>query len=96
MTTVHEIKQVVEANGSKFFTKDTMRFFGDKMSSFSVFEYKETIYLYRRPSAFVNAPFSGHVRAGRTFFNCWKFEENRLHSCPDDETTFIYEEILQR
>ena len=55
-----------------FFSRDTMKFFGDKMSSFGVRTYNGRRILYRKPTAYVKTPFSGIQKAGKTFFSCWE------------------------
>ena len=55
-----------------FFSRDTMKFFGDKMSSFGVRTFDGKRILYRKPTAYVQTPFSGVQKAGRAFFNCWE------------------------
>ena len=54
-----------------FFSRSTMKFFGDKMTSFGVRTYNGRRILYRKPTAYVKPPFSGVQKAGKTFFNCW-------------------------
>jgi len=55
-----------------FFSRNTMKFFGDKMSSFGVRTYNGKRILYRKPTAYVKTPFSGIQRAGKSFFGCWE------------------------
>ena len=59
-------------NKGYFFSRDTMKFFGDKMSSFGVRTFYGKRILYRKPTAYVQTPFSGVQKAGRAFFNCWE------------------------
>ena len=59
-------------NKGYFFSRDTMKFFGDKMSSFGVRTFDGKRILYRKPTAYVQTPFSGVQKAGRGFFNCWE------------------------
>lgn len=55
-----------------FFTRNTMKFFGDKMSSFGVRTFNGKRILYKKPTAYVNTPFSGRKQAGKDFFSCWE------------------------
>ncbi len=59
-------------NEGHFFSRSTMKFFGDKMSSFGVRTYQGKRILYRKPTAYVRTPFSGVQQAGKTFFSCWE------------------------
>ena len=68
-----------------FFSRSTMKFFGDKMSSFGVRTYGGRRILYRKPNAYVKPPFSGIQKAGKTFFNCWEVtvkSENEVDLMP--------------
>jgi len=47
---VSDIKCIHEQNGGYFFSRDTMRFFGDTMKSFGVRNRDDGIYLYRKHS----------------------------------------------
>lgn len=59
-------------NSGYFFSRNTMKFFGDKMSSFGVRTYNGKRILYRKPTAYVKTPFSGIKQAGKDFFGCWE------------------------
>ena len=59
-------------NTGYFFSRSTMNFFGDKMTSFGVRTYNGRRILYRKPTAYVKTPFSGIQKAGKTFFSCWE------------------------
>lgn len=67
--TVSDVKRL---NTGYFFSRQTMRFFGDKMTSFGIRTFSGKRILYRKPTAFVNTPFSGVQRAGKDFFSCWE------------------------
>ena len=60
MMTPQEIKSEYYAKGLElgeerhFFDDDTMRWFGDTMSSFSVVELDNQFYMFRKPTATVN------------------------------------------
>jgi len=56
---------------SYFFSRDTMRFFGDKMTSFGVKWDDGKRILYRKPSAMVNV-FGTWKRAGNEFSRKWE------------------------
>lgn len=47
--TIHEIKRRVEARGSHFFDRKTLRFFGQTMKSFSVRKLTATTWLISAP-----------------------------------------------
>jgi hypothetical protein len=54
-----------------FFNRSTMRFFGDKLSSFGVRSFNGERYMYRKPTAIVNV-MGRYTRAGWQFFSAWK------------------------
>lgn len=60
-------------NEGPFFSRSTMRFFGDKMTSFGVRTFDGKRVLYRKPNAMVNV-FGTWKRAGREFASCWIIE----------------------
>jgi hypothetical protein len=62
------------SNGRRyFFSRDTMRFFGDTMRSFGTKQLDGVVYLYRKPSATVNV-FGNHYRAdsNNTYLGVWR------------------------
>ena len=56
---------------SHFFDRKTMKFFGDKMTSFGIKTINGGRYMYRKPSAKVNV-FGTWKTAGFDFFNVWE------------------------
>jgi len=72
--TIHEIKEANHRAGYFFFSPDTMQFFGDKMGSFEVVNWKGSDIVYRRPGATVNV-FGERKRVSKNndFFGAWKF-----------------------
>jgi hypothetical protein len=70
LKTASDVKYALN-DSSYFFTRKTMRFFGDKMTSFGVRTINGKRYLYRKPSARVNV-FGTWKQAGKDFFGCWE------------------------
>jgi len=66
------VSQIKAAAKGCFFDRKTMRFFGDTMRSFGIRHLDGKTYIYRKPVAYVNAPFSGRVKAEKNFFGCWE------------------------
>lgn len=66
------VSDIKNYNSGYFFSRNTMRFFGDKMSSFGVRTFEGKRILYRKPTAYVKTPFSGIKQAGKDFFGCWE------------------------
>lgn len=66
------VSDIKHHNEGYFFSRSTMRFFGDKMTSFGVRTFEGKRILYRKPTAYVKTPFSGIQQAGKTFFSCWE------------------------
>jgi hypothetical protein len=64
-----------EAQTRYFFSRETMRFFGDTMRSFGVKRLGETVYLYRKPSASVNV-FGRWTQAAENnnFLGIWRLD----------------------
>lgn len=93
--TVLQIKNKVKANGSPFFSRNNMKFFGDTMKSFAtVLDDDGVTVLYRKPSATICDMRGDYVRAGRDFFNCWAFLAGDLRPMvSEDEKTRIYEKV---
>ena len=60
-----------ETNEGHFFDPETMKWFGDEMSSFDTIELDGDLYMFRKPSAYVNV-FGTRKRAGRDYFNAWE------------------------
>ncbi len=87
-------RQYNEAGSGHFFDRDSMRFFGDRMSSFRTVAIGDAVYMYRRPDATVRT-FRGERTAGRDFFGAWKWDAEtcNLSSCGNDETQAVYDAI---
>ena len=64
------VSDIKHHNAGHFFSRATMKFFGDKMASFGVRTFEGNRVLYRKPSALVNV-FGKTKRAGRDYFGCW-------------------------
>lgn len=90
------VSDIKHHNNGHFFSPATMKFFGDKMSSFGVRTFEGKRILYRKPTAYVRTPFSGIQQAGKTFFSCWEVkpkENNTVDISPVSEefkTRFYY------
>lgn len=85
-------------NKGYFFSRETMRFFGDKMASFGAKTFEGVRVLYRKPTAYVKTPFSGTRQAGKDFFNCWIVEpvneqEIKLKIANDDFKNRFYKTL---
>jgi hypothetical protein len=68
--TVTDVKYGLNSD-SYFFERKTMKFFGDKMTSFGVKTVNGKRYMYRKPSAKINV-FGTWKTAGKDFFNAWE------------------------
>jgi hypothetical protein len=81
---------------SHFFDRKTMKFFGDKMSSFGIRTINGKRYMYRKPSAKVNV-FGTWKTAGFDFFNAWeivpKIDHLELKIVSTKEKETIYNNI---
>jgi hypothetical protein len=81
------VSDIKRHNTGYFFSRSTMKFFGDKMSSFGVRTFEGKRILYRKPSAYVRT-FTGIQQAGKTFFSCWEIKpknESEIDICPVSE-----------
>lgn len=79
-----EIK--ARCDSEHFFSRETMRFFGDRMSSYGTRTIDGQLYMYRKPSAMVNV-FGRWTRAGFEFFGAWRVSENKDGTVSLDRTT---------
>ena len=82
------VADIKRHNTGYFFSRSTMKFFGDTMASFGVRTFEGKRILYRKPTAYVNTPFSGRKQAGKTFFSCWEIKpktESEIDICPVSE-----------
>ena len=80
-----------------FFSRATMRFFGDRMSSYGTRTVDGQLYMYRKPGATVNV-FGRATVAGRQFFNAWRVTKNEngtvtLKRVRGDEEDRVYAAI---
>lgn len=73
-----EIKRLLASPGN-FFSRPTMRFFGDCMSSFACHEVDGKWYMYRKPDALVDCFGSFHPVTDNptTFFGLWEVTQDR-------------------
>ncbi len=95
--TPSEIKSAYCANSDgnrHFFDRGTMKWFGDRMSSFGTRRIGGAIYLYRKANSRVNV-FGKWQTAGRQFFNAWYFDQQTgdLHNCNAELTETIFKHI---
>lgn len=63
---------------SYFFSRKTMKFFGDNMTSFGIKTIDGMRIMYRKPSAWVNV-FGTRKQAGRDFFGAWQIIPKNDH-----------------
>ena len=63
---------------SHFFDRNTMRFFGDKMTSFGIRTIDGMRVMYRKPSAMVNV-FGTWKRTGKDYFSAWQLVPHGDH-----------------
>jgi hypothetical protein len=93
--TASDVKYALN-DSSYFFERKTMKFFGDKMSSFGVRTVNGKRYLYRKPSARVNV-FGTWKQAGKMFFGCWeivpKHDHIELNNLTSEEKDEIYNSL---
>ena len=93
--TASDVKYALN-DSSYFFTRKTMKFFGDKMTSFGVRTINGKRYLYRKPSARVNV-FGTWKTAGKDFFGCWeivpKIDHVDLSPVSDDTKDVVYNSL---
>jgi hypothetical protein len=80
-----------------FFSKETMRFFGDTMKSFGVRWINGKRVMYRKPSASVDV-FGTWKTAGRAYFNAWvlTFDKDwnlKMESIHGEELDLIFAEV---
>jgi hypothetical protein len=80
-----------------FFSRATMRFFGDTMRSYGTRTVDGQLYMYRKPSARVNV-FGRSTMAGREFFGAWRVTENNdgtvsLDRANDLEKSKVYRAV---
>ena len=83
---------------SYFFSRKTMRFFGDTMRSFGLRMIDGKLYLYRKPSAYVNV-FGKIYTAGRTYFGAWEVipKHDHLDIMPvsDEIKELVYSKVAK-
>ncbi len=95
LKTASDVKYALN-DSSHFFARKTMRFFGDKMTSFGVRTINGKRYLYRKPNAYVNV-FGTWKQAGKDFFNCWqivpKHDHIELMIVSDSEKDAVYNSL---
>ena len=93
--TASDIKHALPSD-NYFFERGTMRFFGDKMSSFGVRTIDGIRVMYRKPSARVNV-FGTWKQTGRDFFNAWEIVPKQdhldLNLLNEDQTEKIYNSL---
>jgi len=94
-----QIRQAYEAanDGSRhFFDRKTMQWFGDTMRSFGTRTIDGQIYMYRKPDSMVNV-FGNWKRAGRDFFNAWRFDpaDADIHYCNAEITQMVWDKIFR-
>ena len=84
------------SNDSHFFERKTMKFFGDKMTSFGVRTVNGKRVLYRKPSAMVNV-FGTWKVCGRTYFRAWeimpKYDHVELSLLTDNDEEIVYNSL---
>ena len=99
--TINQIKSASDVkyalrDDNHFFDRSTMRFFGDKVTSFGVRTVNGKRYMYRKPSAQVNV-FGKWKTAGREFFNAWeivpKHDHVELRHVDKSEKEEVYQSI---
>lgn len=96
LRTASDVKHALNSE-SHFFDRTTMRFFGDKMTSFGVRTVNGKRYMYRKPSARVNV-FGAWKTTGKQYFSAWEIvphgDHVRLQSQSKDVEMQVYEAII--
>ncbi len=92
-----QIKAAYEArnNGDRFFfDRKTMKWFGDRMSSYGTRAIDGVTFMYRKPGAMVNV-FGNWKRAGRDFFNAWRWNPDTadLDHCDAETTQRVWDRV---
>ncbi len=62
---------MIDNPDNHFWDRNTMRFFGDKVSSFTCMTLLNVRYMYRKPSAWVSV-FGERKKADKAHFNVWE------------------------
>lgn len=93
--TLQQIKSMNQENGGYFFSRKTMKFFGDRMSSFNVKQWHGLTVLYRKPTATITNMRGERVCAGKQYFNAWRFnpETGDLISLSYDDKERFYNDL---
>lgn len=93
--TASDVKHALKSD-SYFFSRQNMKFSGDKMTSFGIKTINGKRYLYRKPTAKVNV-FGTWKTTGKDFFNAWeivpKIDHLVLSIVSDEEKETIYNSL---
>lgn len=93
--TILELKSKMEARGSKFWTEDTMRFFGDTLQSFGLRRWNDRCVLYRKPGVPISV-FGEWTKASPALgYNAWFVtgKDCTLVYLTDEETEQFYNSL---
>lgn len=92
---VRDIKLALDAKGSHFFSRGTMRWFGDTMASFeTVLDDDGVTVMYRKPGASINVFGDRKQVTLELGFNCWAFLCGELKPMyEDDEKKRIWDKV---
>lgn len=88
---IHSIKAANRDAGFYFFSPDTLKFFGDKVTSFGVKKWRGDYIVYRKPSATIKNVHGDRVRSGKAHFVAYKFNEatgDLSPLCNEDKEAF--------
>ena len=93
---VRDIKLSLDANGSYFFSRETMRFFGDSMRSFDTILDGDVTIMYRKPGASINVLGDTKQVTFDLGFGCWTWVDSDLRSIyNDEEKKRIWDKIMR-
>ena len=83
---VRDIKLALDAEGSFFFSRGTMRFFGDTMASFATLLDDDGVtVMYRKPGASIRVFDEPSKVTFELGFNCWAWLDGKLRPMVSDE-----------
>lgn len=91
---LREIKRENRKAGNYFFSRDTMRFFGDTMDSFRICECGDRQIVYRRPNASVTV-FGNRRAVGSQYFGAWFIENGRLIALDAERKDALFAVVSQ-
>lgn len=85
----HSITDIKNLHHGHFFDPDTMKFFGDRLTSYKVVNWQGDDIMYRKPGATVNVFGSSRTVTKKDYFSSWRFNPDNgdLSSLSNEEET---------